>query len=479
MRRLVGAASLFAVTWLCLSCEGILEKEPLGQLELNNFFNNPQDAVQAINAAYKQLTFSNENNNFYWAFGVVASDEAIAGGDGSRPGITEIDVFTHTPRTEEFNDYWKLNYAGITQCNTVLTGLEKANLPGDLKSRISGEARFLRAFYHFQLAQVFGDVPVITALLSPSEMKVSRRPRSEVLAQVVKDCEEAATVLPVFYASSETGRVTRGAALALAAKAHLYARDWARVLEKTSQVKALGIYDLVANYQDNFSEQTQNNRESVFEIQHTNLEFGVGNSLNQWWASKKFSSGYGFAEVSEEFVNAFELNDPRLRFTVARNNEPYFGLIFKPSFSSTRYGVRKFLQADSTTTQKADGDINYAYIRFAEVLLWEAEALAELGRVQEALAPLERVRARARAQSATPATTLPRVVTTDKVAFLEALRRERMLELGFECHRFFDLVRWGLAPGVLGGFKAGKHEVFPIPQTEMDLNPALVQNPGY
>jgi hypothetical protein len=479
MKRAAHSALLFAIAWLCLSCQGVLEKEPLGQLELNNFFNNPQDAVQAINAAYKQLTFSVENNNFYWAFGVVASDEAIAGGDGSRPGITEIDVFTHTPRTEEFNDYWKLNYAGITQCNTVLVGLEKANLPGDLKNRILGEARFLRAFYHFQLAQVFGDVPLITSILSPSEMRVSRRPRSEVLAQVIKDCEEAALVLPVGYPSAESGRATRGAALALAAKAHLYAKDWAKVLEKVNQIKALGIYELMANYQDNFSEQTQNNRESVFEIQHTNLEFGVGNSLNQWWASKKFSSGYGFAEVAEEFVTAFDPSDPRLRFTVARNNEPYFGLIFKPSFSSTRYGVRKFLQADSTTTQKADGDINYTYIRFAEVLLWEAEALAESGRVQEALAPLERVRARARAQSATPATALPRISTTDKTELIQAIRRERTFELGFECHRFFDLVRWGLAPSVLGGFKAGKHEVFPIPQTEMDLNPALVQNPGY
>jgi hypothetical protein len=235
----------------------------------------------------------------------------------------------------------------------------------------------------------------------------------------------------------------------------------------------------MADYEDNFREETQNNSESVWEIQHANLELGVGNSLNQWWASKKFGDGYGFAEVTQEFVDAFEPGDPRRKFTVASNNEPYFGLIYKNSFSSTRFSPRKYLQPDSTATQKADGDINYTAIRYAEVLLWEAEALAELGRTAEAQAPLEEVRARARAQADDPATALPPVTTTDQAAMIEAVRHERQVELGFELHRFFDLVRWGLADQKLPDFEPGKHEVFPIPQKERDLNPALAQNPGY
>jgi hypothetical protein len=153
--------------------------------------------------------------------------------------------------------------------------------------------------------------------------------------------------------------------------------------------------------------------------------------------------------------------------------------VYKNSFSSTKLGIRKYLQAASEVTQKADGDINYTAIRYAEVLLWEAEALAELGRVEEAKIPLELVRARARAQATDPATALPPVVTTDQQELIQAVRKERQHELGFECHRYFDLLRWGIAGTVIPEFQAGKHEVFPIPQTEIDLNPNLVQNPGY
>ncbi|MCO6477273.1 MAG: RagB/SusD family nutrient uptake outer membrane protein, partial [Phaeodactylibacter sp.] len=170
---------------------------------------------------------------------------------------------------------------------------------------------------------------------------------------------------------------------------------------------------------------------------------------------------------------------PRLKFTVAMNNDEYFGLIYKPSYSSTGYGVRKYLQPDSTVTQKADGDINYTAIRYAEVLLWEAEALASLGRVAEAQAPLEEVRARARAQAGDPDTALPPVTTTNQQEMIGHIRHERRVELGFEMHRFFDLVRWGIADEKVEEFVAGKHEVFPIPQTEIDLNPNLTQNPGY
>ncbi|MCB0561368.1 MAG: RagB/SusD family nutrient uptake outer membrane protein, partial [Phaeodactylibacter sp.] len=264
-----------------------------------------------------------------------------------------------------------------------------------------------------------------------------------------------------------------------AAKAHLYLKNWDGALEYVSKVKGLGIYALMPDYLDNFREYTQNNSESVWEIQHDNLELGVGNSLNQWWASKKFSTGYGFAEVTQDFVDEFEAGDPRLKFTVAMNNDPYFGLIYKPSYSSTGYGARKYLQPDSTASQKADGDINYTAIRYAEVLLWEAEALANLGRVAEAQAPLEEVRARARAQAADPETALPPVTMVNQQEMIEHIRHERRVELGFEMHRFFDLVRWGIADQEIEEFQPGKNEVYPIPQTELDLNPNLRQNPGY
>lgn len=469
---------IFSLLLLISSCQGILDKEPIATLDTGSFFQTEDDAVQALNAAYHPLVFSSTNDNFYWAMAEVTSDEAITGGDGSRPGITEMDAFTYTPRTEEFNSFWKLQYEGITQCNLVLDNLPNIDMAESRRNQITGEALFLRSYYYFLLVQVFGDVPLFTKIAPPDELKVPRTPRAIIFAQIEADCERAAGLLPGQQPASEVGRATKGAALALAAKSFLYEKKWEKTLEYVARVKGLNLYALMPDYEDNFRKNTQNNSESVWEIEHANLELGVGNFLNQWWASKKYE-GYGFAEASEAFVNAFETDDPRRKFTVAMNNEDYFGVVYKPSFSSTHYSVRKYLQAKGEVTQKADGDINYTAIRYAEVLLWEAEALTELGRGQEALVPLEQVRARARAQASDPVTALPAVTTTDQQTLRDIVRHERQVELGFEMHRFFDLVRWGIAGQVLPGFETGKHEVFPLPQTEMDLNSALIQNPNY
>ncbi|HLF63096.1 MAG TPA: RagB/SusD family nutrient uptake outer membrane protein [Saprospiraceae bacterium] len=466
----------FAIT---ISCTGILDKEPLGILDAGSFFKTADDAIQALNAAYQPLLISNENKNFYWVFGTVASDDAITGGDGSRPGITAIDFFTHTPTNEEFNDFWKLNYGGIIQANTVVEKTPAIDADQELKDRIIGEALFLRAHYHFVLSQIFGPVPLITEIQAPDEVHVPRNSLEEIRAQIIEDCIRAASMLPVQYSGANVGRATKGAALALAAKTSLYQENWNEVLNYVSQIKALGVYSLVPEYLDNFRESTQNNSESVWEIQHANLELGVGNNLNQWWTSKKVPDGYGFAEVTADLVNTFEAGDPRLSFTIARNNDQYFGYVYKPSYSSTGFGVKKYLQSVAEVSQKSDGDINYTAIRYAEVLLWEAEANAELGRIAEAEIPLEVVRARARAQAADPVNTLPRVTGLDQAGMIEAVRHERRVELGFEMHRFFDLVRWGIAQDLLTGFQTGKHEFFPIPQTELDLNSMLTQNPGY
>jgi starch-binding outer membrane protein, SusD/RagB family len=460
------------------ACQGILDKEPIATLDAGSFFQTEADAVQALNAAYRPLLFNNRNANFYWAFAVITGDDAITGGDGSRPGLVELDAFTYTPRTEEFNTFWKLQYEGITQCNLVLDNLPKIEMGDSRREQITGEALFLRSYYYFLLAQVFGDVPLFTSVAPPDELKIPRTSQAEIFAQITADCERAAQLLPLSQPAAELGRATRGAAYALAAKAFLYEQKWEQVLEYVGKVKGLGVYDLMPDYEDNFRKETQNNAESVWEIQHANLELGVGNFLNQWWMSRKLD-GYGFAEATAEYVAAFEPGDPRRRFTVASNNEEYFGAIYKNSFSATRHSPRKYLQDTATVSQPADGDINYTAIRYAEVLLWEAEALNELGRTAEAQAPLEQVRARARAQAAEPETALPPVTTTSQAEMRAAIRHERRVELGFELHRFFDLVRWGIAEELLPGFQRGKHELFPLPQTEIDLNPNLRQNPGY
>jgi len=331
----------------------------------------------------------------------------------------------------------------------VLDQIKTITFNKTVQNRITGEALFLRAYYYFLLTQVFGDVPLYTTIETPDRLRIPRDGVSAIYIQILADLDLAATYLPIQYGAADVGRATQGAAMALAAKINIYQKNWTKALEYIAKVK------------------------------HTNLELGIGNSINQWWYSKKIVGGYGFAEVTASFVASFEVDDPRRKNTIVMNNEDYFGVVYKNSFSSTRYSPRKYLQADSTVTQKADGDINYTAIRYAEVLLWEAEALTALDRTAEAIVPLEVVRARARKLSDHPLTALPKVTTTDKQIMTAAIRHERQVELGLEMHRFFDLVRWGTASTTLPGFQAGKHEVFPLPQIEIDLNTKLIQNPGY
>ncbi|HOY14184.1 MAG TPA: RagB/SusD family nutrient uptake outer membrane protein [Saprospiraceae bacterium] len=477
MIRKIKYISLLCSSLFVMACTDILDKDPIAIFDAGSYFQTEEDATQAINAAYRSLPFSNKNDNFYWAFSAITSDEAITAGDGSRAGLTELDALNYTPRTEEFNAFWKLQYNGITQCNVVLDNIDNIDIQAAKKDRIKGEALFLRAYYYFLLTQVFGDVPFMTSVLSPDELKIPKTSKTAIYEKIVADCETAASFLPVTYPATETGRVSKGAALGLAAKIALYQKNYQEVVRLVTAIKGLNVYALVADYEDNFRKNTQNNSESVWEIQHNNLESDLGNFLNQWLASRKII-GYGFGEITQEYVNLFETGDPRLKFTVAMNNDPYFGVVFKNSFASTKYGPRKYLQADAEVTQKGDGDINYTFIRYAEVLLWEAEALNELGSTAAAAIPLDMVRARARAQSSIP-TVLPAITTTDQATMRNAIRNERAVELGYEGHRFFDLVRWGIAAEVLEDFIVGKHEVFPIPQTEIDLNPQLLQNPGY
>ena len=470
--------SFFCALLSLTACEGILDKQAIATLDAASYFQTEDDAVQAINAAYKPLLFNNKNNNFYWAFSVICSDEAITGGDGSRPGLVEMDAFTYTPRTEEFNAFWKLQYEGITQCNLVLDNIDKVEMDAAKRATIRGEALFLRSWYYFLLTQVFGDVPLLTKITPPDELKVAKSGKNIILSQIIADCDDAASNLPASRTGINVGRATKGAAYALAAKAALYMKDWTSSLSYVQKVKELAVYGLMEDYNANFKKESQNNKESVWEIQHTNLQLGVGNFLNQWWMSKKLM-GYGFAEVQESFVMSFENGDPRRKFTLASNNEDYFGAVYKNSYSSTKFSPRKYLQTPATVTEAADGDINYTAIRYADVLLWEAEANNELNKSAEALLPLEEVRARARAQAVSPTTTLPKIISTNQEELRTAIRHERQVELGFEMHRFFDLVRWGIASSILPGFQEQKHEVFPLPQTEIDLNGKLVQNNGY
>ncbi|RZL10839.1 MAG: RagB/SusD family nutrient uptake outer membrane protein, partial [Hymenobacter sp.] len=357
-----------------------------------------------------------------------------------------------------------------------------------------GQAQFLRAWYYFQLATIYGDVPLRLRVGTPEQLQSPVVPQAQIFAQVEADCQAAATQLPDAWTGTDVGRATKGAALALLAKTYLYEKKWAQAASTAQLVTAQG-YQLLPVYANNFRAATKINSEAIFSVLHTSgLSPAQGNSLNQWFAPRQ-QNGYGFYNPTKALVNSYEKTaagvvDPRLDYTIGRKNQSYFGVPFDTTWSTTGFLSKKHVQplTEVPPATKGDGNLNFQAIRYAEVLLIQAEALNEAGQSAAARAPLNLVRKRARESylndptlpgaGTVPAGLLPDVTTTDQSALRELIRQERRVELATEFQRFFDLIRYGeaYARQALAGkpnFNYARNKYFPIPQSERDTNKML------
>ena len=482
-------------------CKKFITKEIVGDYPESQFYKTQAQAILAINAAYQPLAFTNANNNRLWVFGDVASDDAVKGGiAGDQADIELIDKFNVTPINGNLEAMWGLLYEGITRCNIVLAKVPSISMDANLQSRILGEARFLRAWYYFTLVNIFGDVPVILEPKNAAELQITQSPVADIFQNVIEaDLADAATRLPDKYSGADVGRVTKGAATALLAKAYLFQGKWDLAATTAAKVINSNLYSLNQVYSRNFNANYKNNAnpESIFEIQHlTGQDPQTGNQLNQYFAPQ-VDGGYFFNAPTQSFVNEFEITangvyDPRLDYTVGRDTMPWYnGEIFSKDWSpETGYLTKKHQQPLSEIPKplKGDASIDYIAIRYADVLLWYAEALNESGRTAEALVPLNQVRKRARESYMydntlpgypdIPDNLLPDIQSTDQATVRKAIQHERRVELGFEFHRYFDLIRWGedYAKQALQdrpdfNYAINKH--FPIPQSERDRNKAL------
>ena len=233
----------------------------------------------------------------------------------------------------------------------------------------------------------------------------------------------------------------------------------------------------------------------MFTVQHLSAQDpALGNSLNQWFAPRA-NNGYGFNVPVQAFVDAFESNqdgivDPRLTYTVGMEGHIWTdGQMFDPDWSPTGYMQKKFIQPLSEIPKelKADADIDYTFMRYSEIYLILAEALNENGQTSEALVWLNKVRERARNSflydesldhyGSVPEGLLPDIKSTDQSLVRDAVRHERRVELGFEMHRYFDVIRYGrlYANKVFEGtaFNYDQNKFFPYPQSELDTNHEL------
>jgi len=486
---------LLAILTLSIACETLLDKEPLAVVSENSAYHSESDAMKALTSVYNTLL----NYPGYDGYSIydIAADNAEKGGEGPSDGgyFNEIAYFTLTSSNTVALQVWRNAYLGIRRANLVIENVPGIDMPLDSKARIVGEAKFLRAYHYFILVTLFGDVPLITEV-EYDRAAVVRDPKDLVYAQIITDLQEAAEVLPVRTAleTNELGRATKGAAQAYLGKVYLYqknfpeAEKWFRIVMESNQ------YALEPDYYHIFTVGGEFSPENIFEINHVyNAQYLAARNLSSIRQGSAGMYGYGFANPTQDFVDAFEPGDPRLWQTVYADGHILpDGKIADVGNSETGYMNRKAYLMESEfppTGDAAHSGKNEIKLRYGMLLLWFAEAANQNGNHEAALTALNEVRRRARQGNSD---VLPDVQFIDQDQLKKAIWHEQRVEYGMENHRFFDLVRQGRAGEVLRGyaekyntvkgrnFRDGINELFPIPQTEIDLSQGrLTQNFGY
>jgi hypothetical protein len=466
-----------------------LEVPPQGQQPSAQFFVTEQDATKAVNSIYANLRSWTEVAFAPIAIESLGSDDTETGSDpsdGSVPFMNTYNNFTVTSTQGQLSDFWNGRYQTINLANQVLDNIPKISMDETLKARYLLEAKFVRAYAYFRLVRAFGDVPLrLHVPLDASEYNIPRSPKAEVWAAIEADLNDAAAGLPQSYTGADLGRITKGAALALHAKVAMYQGKWADVKSYTDQIISSNSYSLFPNYEAQFRTQNEFNRESIFEINADIVPGNAAASNSQYSMVQGVRSvsggGWGFNVPTQNLADFYETGDPRRDATIIfRGETTPAGDAIPVSVPNPRYNQKSYVPFSQYIPGYGEGaQQNIRVIRYAEVLLMNAEANNELGNTVPALAALELVRARARGGNNA---VLPAVTTTDKAALRQAIWRERRAELAMEFDRYFDVIRQGRGKEVFGpmGWQEGKNEVWPVPQGEIDLSSGtLTQNPGY
>ncbi len=491
--KILNYIPILLIVVVLTSCgEDFLDKSPLDTINTENFYQTESDAIAAINGAYQPLQWPKLYNMRMWTSDIMAGNSIVGAGGGDDGRETQdMANFVTTTDNEGVLDLFRGPSPGILRCNVVLQKVPAIVMTEGVKSRVLGEAHFLRGLYYFILVRYFGDVPLIIDPQEPGDdLKPQRVDKSRVYELIIEDLSKAKDMLPAksTYSSSDLGRATKGAAAGLLAKVYLTRGEYDKVITLANEVATLG-YDLNPNYEDNFDATNENSIESLFEIQYASdagENFWSNENQASWLStftgprnSDMVAGGWGWNQPTQEFIDAYEEGDLRKDVTVFYDGCPSFdGKDYDPAYSTTGYNLRKFLVSKNVSATYDNSPLNFPVLRYADVLLMKAEALNSLNRTTEAEAPLNLVRARAGL--------LP-VTGKSQPEMKEIILHERRMELAFEGQRWFDLVRvdngqWGLdflhSIGKVNATQ--KHLLFPIPLKEIESNPNLLpNNSGY
>jgi len=482
------------VVGLTSCADDFVEVQPPYQLTSDTFFQTETDYQDALVGAYDILQSTYVNV----ILGEIASDNTHAGGESATDvvGWQQVDKMEHTPVNDNIDDVWDFNFAGVYRASYIIENEDNFDFEG--KAQIIAEARFLRAYFNFELVKWFGAIPIKPEgrFELGEETSVPRASKEAVYEYIENDLTLAISNMAA--QAPQIGRASKASAQALLGKVHLYQDEFTLAAPLLNTVINSGQFHLYGTEGDEevldlFEYKAENSAESVFEIQYTGAEgagFGclqcsegnvmVGFSGVRGYNGPVFESGFGFNLPTQEVYDAFESSDLRRELSIldieawaAEEGAEYNIGNQDPRTGHTGFYNRKYLprKNDNLGDANLTHPNNYRAIRLADVMLMAAEALNR-GSIDDDLA-LDYVND-VRERAGLPEINVSGSQLTDEIY------RQRRLELVGEGHRFFDLVRTGQAANAIEGFTPNKNEVFPIPLEEIQFSQGnWDQNTGY
>ena len=481
------------------SCDSLLDVDPADQYSTETFWKTEEHAKAGLMGCYNALLPWRSLHTM--EFDMLTSNGMPY---NEANGTQAIGKGEHLSTTYLIEILWKNCFTGIGRTNTLIEKIVTVDMGEAEKTKMVGEAKFLRAFFYLNMTDKFGGVPLITdAPNADTHAGLPRNTKEEVVTQIIKDLDDAIAVLPDSYAGADLGRATKGAALALKARTLLYNERWADAANVAKEVMNSGTYALFDDYRHFFSEANKHHSEVIFNIETKIPEYPTDYDQNIWRLNrpaplKELIDTYLCTDgktIQESSVydpaQPYENRDPRLLKSIVCIGYPYLGkTITKEDVVTTGFGVKKYTsyEDDVTIPLVERSAFNFILIRYAEVLLTYAEAQNEAnGPDNSVYDAINQLRKR-------PDINMPEVpagLTKDQMR--EVIRRERRIELTFEGLYYSDILRWKTAEKenkgmmhnnegievVKRSFNPERDYLWPVPYNQILLNNNLKQNPNW
>lgn len=470
---------------------------PESNLSPENFFKSEEDATAAVYGTYSVFTDNDIYNQFWEVLQSQGTDDCEWSGGRTTTNLDKnaLDKFEYDGNTNLVYSVWIKYYVAVNRSNFAIENISNMGseqIRDDVRKRLIGEAKFLRALAYFNLVRIYGGVPlVLKQTTSLDGLEVPRNTVDECYEQIISDLQEAKSVLPAIGQLPEgyLGRATKGSASAMLAKVYLTREDYQNVVKETSEVMQMG-YKLWKNYADNFDVEKENGQESIFEIQYKRNTPGVSGSNYNGYYRPPFVNingwvGYGDDPVTRNHYECYEEGDLRRDVNVRLyTKEEYPNMSSNYEFPCY---VNKFQDPSPLAVRSQGGENNYPILRYSDVYLMRAEALNAINTSDaEAYECLNVIRRRAFGLNMNEASAIDIKLGLSKEDFLDIILLERRKEFAFEGQRRFDLVRTHKLKEAMmaqnptiGAVVEEKHYLLPIPVTELDANKLLEQTPGW